>query len=145
MDTSNSFLLLMADIVHLVPAQTVYPCKEAVKDMVRDSRWAGAVVALILAGVAVSPTPLRAQEESKRKIKSQVDAVYPELARKYNLSGKVRISVIVTKEGKVKSAKVLGGNAVLANAALDAIKDWKFVAGPDETTEVIEFDFKGRS
>ncbi len=135
----------MAGIVHLVAAQPVYPCKEAVKDMVGNRKWAGMVFAAILAGLAVSPAPLRAQEEAKRKVKSQVEAVYPELARKYNLSGKVRISVIVTKEGKVKSAKVLGGNAVLANSAMEAVKDWKFAAGPDETTEVIEFDFKSRS
>lgn len=135
----------MADIVHLVAAQTVYPCKEAVKVMVSNRKCAGMVIAAILAGLAVAPAPLRAQDEHKRKIKSQVEAVYPELARKYNLSGKVRISVVVSSDGRVKSAKVLGGNAVLANAAMDAVKEYKFVAGPDETTEVIEFEFKPRA
>lgn len=136
---------MMADIVHLLAAQTVYPCKEGVKAMGRNRNWAGMVAAGVLAGLAMSPAPLRAQQEIKRKVKSQVDAVYPELARKYSLSGRVRISVVISPDGKVKSVKVLGGNAVLANAATDAVKEWKFVSGPDETTEVIEFDFKSKS
>jgi TonB family protein len=113
--------------------------------MERNRKAARIVSAAILVGLAVSPAVLRAQDETKRKVKSHVEAVYPELARKYNLSGKVRVSVVVTREGKVKSTKVLGGNAVLANSALDAIKDWKFQPGPDETTEVVEFDFKAKS
>ncbi len=102
-------------------------------------------LAVILAGLTVSSAPLCAQQEPKRRVKSRVDAAYPEIARKYNLAGKVRISVVVAKDGHVKSTKVLGGNAVLANSALDALKDWKFMPGPDETTEIVEFDFKGKS
>ena len=101
-------------------------------------------LAAFLIGAAFLPASLQAQEEAKRKVKSQVEAVYPELARKYNLSGRVRISVVVGKDGKVKSCKVLGGNAVLANSAQDALKDWRFAPGPDDTTEVIEFEFKAR-
>lgn len=102
-------------------------------------------LAVILTGFAVSPAPLCAQQEAKRKVKTQVEAVYPELARRYNLTGKVRVSVVVGKDGRVKSTKILGGNAVLVNSALDALKEWKFIPGPDETTETIEFDFKGRT
>jgi TonB family protein len=91
------------------------------------------------------PATLHAQEEAKRKVKTQVEAVYPELARKYSLAGKVRISVVVGKDGRVKSSKVLGGNAVLANSAQDALKEWRFAPGPDDTTEVIEFEFKAKS
>jgi TonB family protein len=102
------------------------------------------LTAAILA-VSILPATMQAQEEAKRKVKTQVEAVYPELARKYNLAGKVRISVIVGKDGRVKSCKVLGGNAVLANSAQDALKEWRFLPGPDDTTEVIEFEFKGKS
>lgn len=102
-------------------------------------------LAVIFAALTASSAPLCAQQEAKRRVKSRVDAAYPEIARKYNLAGKVRISVVVSKDGQVKSTKVLGGNAVLANSALDAVKEWKFLPGPEETTEVIEFDFKGRS
>jgi TonB family protein len=113
--------------------------------MGRTLRLAQIGLAVVLTGLALSPAPLRAQQEAKRKVKTQVEAIYPELARKYNLIGKVRLSVVVGKDGKVKSTKILGGNAVLANSALDAVKDWKFLPGPDETTEVIEFDFKGKT
>lgn len=113
--------------------------------MGRNRRGMQIGLAVILTGLVASPAPLSAQVELKRKIKSQVEATYPDIARKYNLSGKVRISLVIGKDGRVKSTKVLGGNAVLANSAQDAVKAWKFLPGPDETTEVIEFDFKGRS
>ena len=110
--------------------------------MQRDWRWKQVGLAAILTALALSPASLRAQQEAKRKIKSQVEAVYPELARKYNLTGRVRLSVVVSKEGKVKSCKVLGGNAVLANSAQEALKEWKFVPGTEDTTETVEFEFK---
>ena len=113
--------------------------------MQRDWRWKQIGLAAFAVTLAVSPAPLRAQQETKRKVKNQVEARYPELARKYNLAGRVRLSVIVTKDGKVKSCKVLGGNAVLANAAQEALKDWKFLPGTEETTETIEFEFKPRA
>lgn len=43
--------------------------------------------ALILAGLVIVPAPLRAQLEAKRKVKSQVEAVYPEIARQRVLPG----------------------------------------------------------
>ena len=112
--------------------------------MSRERRCMQLGLVVILIAAAFLPASLQAQEEVKRKVKTQVEAVYPELARKYNLSGRVRISIVVGKDGKVKSSKVLGGNAVLANSAQDALRDWRFAPGPDDTTEVIEFDFKGR-
>ena len=113
--------------------------------MQRDWGWKKIGLAAFTATMAVSPAPLRAQQDIKRKVKTQVEAQYPELARKYNLAGRVRLSVIVTKDGKVKSCKVLGGNAVLANSAQEALKEWKFLPGTEETTETIEFEFKPKA
>jgi hypothetical protein len=30
----------------------------------------------------------------------------------------------------------------LVQACLDAIKDWKFESAPEETTQMVEFDFR---
>jgi TonB family protein len=43
--------------------------------------------------------------------------------------------------GSVKDAKVMGGHPVLVNAAMDAVKKWRFEAGPGESTGVVEFRF----
>ena len=77
------------------------------------------------------PLPAIAQEEVKtgelsRKAKSRVAPVYPEIARRMSITGTVKLAVVVSPNGAVKSTKVVGGHPVLVNAALDAVKQWKF-------------------
>lgn len=82
------------------------------------------------------------QAETKRKTKAKVDPRYPALARQLKLSGKVRIEVTVTPDGHVKDTHILGGSPILVNAALDALRMWRYESGPKETVEVVEIDFK---
>ena len=52
-----------------------------------------------------------------------------------------------TDEGKrkVKSkvTRAIGGHPLLVQACQDAVKEWKFMAAPEESTQVVEFDFTG--
>lgn len=80
--------------------------------------------------------------ESGRKVKTKVAPVYPDLARRMSVVGKVKLEVVITPDGRVKSTRVLGGHPILVQACQDAIKDWKFVAAPEETTQIVEFDFR---
>jgi TonB family protein len=80
-------------------------------------------------------------DEAKRKVKSRTAPTYPELARRMNVGGKVKIEVVVGPDGRVKNTRVVGGHPLLVQACQDAVKEWKFVPGPDETTLVIEFEF----
>ena len=82
------------------------------------------------------------QEATKRKATAKVPPKYPPLARQLKLSGKVRVEVIVSPDGHVKGTRIVGGNPILAEAALDAIRMWRYEVGPKETTEVIEIDFR---
>ena len=82
-------------------------------------------------------------DEAKRKVKTRIAPVYPELARRMNVTGKVKIEVVVAPDGHVKSTRVVGGHPLLVQACQDALKDWKFVAAPEETTQIVEFDFQG--
>jgi TonB family protein len=50
--------------------------------------------------------------------------------------------VVVSPNGTVKDAKVVGGHPVLAGAALDAIKKWRFEPAPVESTGVVDFKFE---
>jgi len=70
-----------------------------------------------------------------------VAPVYPELARRMNITGTVKVRVIVSANGSVKSASLVGGHPVLANAALDAVKKWHFEVAPQDSTEIVEFRF----
>lgn len=94
-----------------------------------------------LAVYAMCPPVSRAQEEITRKVKTKVQPTYPELAKRMSISGVVKLQVVVAVNGAVKSTKVLGGHPLLATAATDAIKKWRFEAGSEETTGLVEFRF----
>jgi TonB family protein len=99
--------------------------------------------------LALALTPLgghaqQAQDEISRKAKSKVQAVYPELARKMNITGTVKVEVVVLPNGAVKGARVMGGHPVLANAALDAVKKWRFEPAAMESTGIVDFKFDPR-
>ena len=105
-------------------------------------RWLMGTALAVLAGVVMfHPVPGRAQEELSRKIKTKVSPVYPELARRMSISGVVKIQVVVAPNGSVKNTKIVGGHPVLANAAVDAVKKWRFEPASEETTGVVEFKF----
>jgi TonB family protein len=80
-------------------------------------------------------------DESKRKVKTKTAPLYPDLAKRMNVTGKVKIEVVITPEGRVKSTRVVGGHPLLVQACQDAVKEWKFVPAPEETTQVVEFEF----
>jgi TonB family protein len=81
-------------------------------------------------------------EEGKRKIKTKVTPAIPELARRMNITGKVKVEVVIAPDGRVKSSRAIGGHPVLVQSCLDAIKEWKFEPAPEESTQMVEFDFK---
>ncbi len=82
------------------------------------------------------------QAEITRRVKSKVQAVYPDLARKMNLTGTVKVEVVVAANGTVKEAKVVGGHPVLASAALEAVRKWRFEPAPAESSGIVNFKFE---
>jgi TonB family protein len=58
-----------------------------------------------------------------------------------NITGVVRVQITVAANGSIKNTKLVGGHPVLANAALDAVKKWRFETGPQESTGIVEFRF----
>jgi TonB family protein len=105
--------------------------------------WLGAVAVAAVLGIS----GLQAQDANNdvlRRAKSKVAPVYPELARKMSLSGTVKVEVVVAANGTVKDAKVVGGHPVLAGAALDAVRKWRFEPAAAESTGVVDFKFEPR-
>lgn len=106
-------------------------------------------VRIALALLALCSTFLRCgfgQEEptdggNQRKIVNRVVPIYPDLARRIQLKGTVRVEVVVAPGAKVASARVLGGNPLLADSAVNSIRKWKYAALPKETTQIVELRF----
>jgi len=82
-----------------------------------------------------------AEADPSRKVVSRIAPTYPELAKRMRLQGVVKVLAVVRPNGTVKSTRVLGGNPVLVNAALEAVSKWRFETGPSETTEPVELTF----
>jgi TonB family protein len=73
--------------------------------------------------------------------------VYPELAKRAHIQGVVILQVKVKTDGSVEVQKILQGEPVLADAAIDAVKRWR--ANPAmingtrvETISTVTFDFE---
>jgi TonB family protein len=99
---------------------------------------------LLLLSCLVFPQTVQQQQqepESTRKLKSSVPPEYPELARRLNLRGTARVSVTVAPDGRVTNAKELGGNPVLVDALIRAVKKWKYEPAAKETVVEVKFEF----
>ena len=111
----------------------------------RFSEWKKFVLAacalFLLTGVSVHGQS-GSTDESKRKVKSKVSPIYPELARRMNVAGKVKIEVVISPDGRVKTTRVVGGHPLLVQACQDAVKEWKFAPAPEESTQIVEFEFR---
>jgi TonB family protein len=111
-------------------------------------RTATALLAILTLAVILRPIHAGAQQTQNddmvRRAKTKVQPVYPELARRMNLVGTVKIEVVVAPNGTVKDARVVGGHPVLAGAALDAAKKWRFEPSSGESSGIIDFKFEPR-
>jgi TonB family protein len=72
-----------------------------------------------------TPTLKRAQVVPSEVI-SRVSPVYPPNAKRYGFFGAVVVSAKVNKNGTVSDVRVLSGNPVLGDAAVDAVKRWRY-------------------
>jgi TonB family protein len=110
------------------------------------SRWTkivlGSVGATLLSGT-LGFAQSASTDEGKRKVKTRVSPAYPELAKRMSVTGKVKIEVIIASDGHVKSTKAIGGHPLLVQACQDAVKEWKFLPAPEESTQIVEFEFTG--
>jgi len=83
-----------------------------------------------------------AQEiNSSRKVVKLVSAQYPSVLKRRGIGGTVRMRVIVTPNGFVKDVQVLGGNPILADCAVKAVKQWTFVTAEKEETVDVTVGF----
>jgi len=96
---------------------------------------------LILLTTTVYVPCVGSQVEANRKTVKTVKPEYPALADKMHITGSVKIAVIISPDGKVKSMRVVGGHPLLISAATDAAKRWEFAPDAKETSQVIEFKF----
>jgi periplasmic protein TonB len=57
---------------------------------------------------------------------SSVPPAYPLIARSQRISGDVKIDALIDESGRVTGMKVVTGPAMLHQAAMDALRQWKY-------------------
>ena len=84
-----------------------------------------------------------AQQGSKadRKLVTRVEPDYPPVLKVRQIGGTVRLEITITAKGTVEGAHVLGGNPILAESAIAAVKKWKYAPADSSTTTAVSLDF----
>lgn len=95
---------------------------------------------LLLAAVALSAATAFAGN-THRNIVARTPLVYPELARRMHVSGKVLLMVTINADGSVSATKVQSGHALLTSAAEDAVHRWRFAPGNETSESEVEVNF----
>ena len=108
-------------------------------------RWISRLVRLAAPTIGVvllltlSVVSLSAQEA--RKLIARPAPVYPEMARKFALTGVVKVQVVIAPDGHIKDMKFIGGHPLLVATVEDTLKHWKYAPATSDSTDVLEFNF----
>ena len=94
----------------------------------------GGVIGGVIGGVGGAPPPPKPTQQRIRQggavqaamLVNRVQPQYPPLARQTRISGTVRLHAIISKDGSVQQLEVLSGHPLLVQAALDAVRQWKY-------------------
>jgi protein TonB len=68
----------------------------------------------------------RTQETPDTRVIHREPPIYPAEAKAKGISGTVIVEVVIGRQGNVSSAKVIEGDKIFQEAALTAVKAWKF-------------------
>jgi periplasmic protein TonB len=56
----------------------------------------------------------------------KVNPNYPPLARQARIQGQVVLRAVIAKDGSIENLTLVSGHPMLAPAAIDAVKQWKY-------------------
>ena len=72
-----------------------------------------------------APVPVGGEVKTVQLL-SSVQPVYPQMARTQRISGDVKIDALIDENGRVTGMKVVSGPVLLHQAAMDALRQWKY-------------------
>ncbi|HUI73302.1 MAG TPA: energy transducer TonB [Candidatus Acidoferrum sp.] len=94
----------------------------------------GGVIGGVIGGMGGAPPPprptvtriTRGGNVQAAMLINRVTPMYPPLARQTRISGTVRLHALIAKDGTVQQLEVISGHPLLVQAALDAVKQWRY-------------------
>jgi len=70
--------------------------------------------------------PLVLSHLSEAQLLIRIEPVYPRIAIITQTEGEVRLHAIIAKDGSIQSLSVTSGVPILARAAIDAVRQWRY-------------------
>ena len=89
----------------------------------------GSVLSSMPTAVPKAATPQRvrvSQGVTQGLLLRKVTPQYPPLAKQARIQGTVVLSALIGKDGSIQNLHVVSGHPMLTNAALEAVKEWKY-------------------
>jgi protein TonB len=95
----------------------------------------GGVLGGVIGGIGTAPPPPKPKPSGPIRVGGNVQAarivnrvqpIYPPLARQTRISGTVRLHAIISKDGTIQQLEVISGHPLLQQAALDAVRQWRY-------------------
>jgi TonB family protein len=108
------------------------------KSLLRPSALGTLLLAALLSLV---PFQSQGQDSGKRRLLAHAAPMYPTLARNMALRGIVKVDAFVAPDGTVKATEIKGGHPILAQAAINAVRGWRWEPAAHESHELIELRF----
>jgi TonB family protein len=102
----------------------------------------------LTAAAQTEPVKTVSAAEAASHIAQRVEPVVPPLAKAVKIGGKVKLHIVISPSGEVSSATFLSGHPLLVQAAIDAVKQWKFKPFYERNSGItvatdVELDFPG--
>jgi TonB family protein len=81
------------------------------------------------------------QATTDRAVITRIEPEYPDTLKRLYIGGTVRIETVVAPDGTVESTQLIGGNPVLGQTAMRAIKQWKYARASTKETLIVKLEF----
>ena len=116
---AGAALVLLAAALALSPFPRAFTETESASSFAQQSQRAGQQT--------TPSTTLRMDDQAtSTKIIKMVRPVYPHTAEQAHVEGTVALHVITNKDGSVKKVSFVSGPPLLMQAAIDAVRQWRF-------------------
>jgi TonB family protein len=108
------------------PAQPVPPPMDVASTNSSEASLAGLITPEVALPKPAPGTIRISQGVSQGLLLKKVEPQYPNLAKQLHKEGTVQLLATVNKSGQISKVQVLGGDPILAKAAVDAVRQWEY-------------------
>jgi TonB family protein len=108
-------------------------------NLLKPSSHARAALCLALAFTFL-PAAVVPQDLQPKLLKKVIPA-YPDILKKMNVSGTVRVEVTINPDGSVKDVENRGGNAIFVDSVASAVRGWKYAPSDHQRTADVSVTF----